>query len=318
MKKQFKALVFAGFLTAVLAGGASAQDWCYAVRTASNYFQGSYSPYNISVCHGWNRGSGSNHVIGANKMFWNQSGRNAIQGYVAGGRRYNHDMTDETQNLSAAGEYATNFPDPYIDFDDDGIFKNYIWEEWEVTVQGTSFPVVGREYYIQFWSWWSTGSNSGYVEHTPGIAEKKWNTSDLWDAFKYDRGLFQRYSKFGNSPIFEQPSKKVFNNWKENENEKRVEHRKFIEPLSLEEFTRQTQAGLIKEVKGFALEYEVDTEDGPQIVTVGLVPTADELVPNSRLEEILRILPDTYKINRLRGVVSYYFDAAAAHDQEEK
>jgi hypothetical protein len=238
-------------------------------------------------------------------MYWNSAGRTGVQSYVSSGKRYTHDITDLNNNLSATGTYSTNFPSPYVDFDDDN--GNGEWEEAEATVEDSGFPVVGRSYYLQFWySWAGAAGNAGNVAYTPAISEQLWYTSDKWDTYRYDKGLNRHYTKTGN--LFdgvELPSDKLFN---ENENEKQFERRRFVEPLSVDDFKQQVDAAGIK-VRGYALEYEVESEDGPQIVTVGLVPTANEFLPKATLADVLGNLPETFVISRQRGVVSYYYDS---------
>ena len=74
-------------------------------------------------------------------------------------------MTDLNHNLHATGTYSTNFPSPYIDFDDDN--GNGEREEAEVTVESSSFPTVGTRYYIQFWfSWAGAAGNAGNIAYT--------------------------------------------------------------------------------------------------------------------------------------------------------
>ncbi|HKX83539.1 MAG TPA: hypothetical protein VJL58_04900 [Pyrinomonadaceae bacterium] len=317
MARQLRAFVFIGFLTSVLVGMSFGQSVCYLTGENYYYFDGSYSPYWHNTCHGWTS-TGSGHVFGAYGK-WDQAGRNGIQSYVGGGRRYTHDLDDVNNNMSATGTYWTNFPSPYIDFDDDN--GDGRWEEWEVTVEDSGFPVTYREYGVQFWTTWRGSSGAtGNVVHTPAISEQLWYTSDKWDTYRYARGLYRHYSRLGN--LFDPenngnklPSEDIFRGNGDNNDEKQFERRKFAVPLTTEEFSRQMQAAGIKPY-GFALEYEVDTEDGPQIVTVGLVPTESELVPSNDLAEVLSSLPETYRVKRLRGVVSYYFESSKIEDRK--
>ena len=101
MKKQFKALLLAGFLCVLMGGAASAQSWCNGTGTWYYYYDGSYSPYYNNTCHGWTS-TGSGHVFGV-KMYWNSAGRTGVQNYVSSGKRYTHDITDLNNNLSATG-----------------------------------------------------------------------------------------------------------------------------------------------------------------------------------------------------------------------
>lgn len=307
MKKQFKAFLLAGFLCAFFGVGASAQSWCNQTGTWWYYYDGSYSPYYNQPCHGWTT-TGSGHVFGV-RMYWNQAGRNGVQSYASSGKRYTHDMTDLNNNLHATGVYSTNFPSPYFDFEDDD--GNGEREEAEVVAQSSSFPTVGTQYYIFFWyNWAGAAGNAGNVALTPAISEELWWTLDKWDTHKYDKGLNRHYTKTGN--LFDDgdtlPSSRIF---REDKNEKEFERRTFEEPLSIEDFRQQVDSAGLK-VAGYALEYEVESEDGPQIVTVGLVPTVDEFFPRSTLQEVLSVLPETVEVKRLRGVVSYYFDPAVS------
>ena len=95
-------------------------------------------------------------------MWWNSSGRTGIQNYVSGGRRYTHDLTDTSNRLNGNGWYSTNFPSPYSDYDDDN--GNGSREEWEVTVEDSSFPVAYRDYWVIFWATYHSSWGSGYVE----------------------------------------------------------------------------------------------------------------------------------------------------------
>lgn len=87
------------------------------------------------------------------------------------------------------------------------------------------------------------------------------------------------------------------------------EHRRFNEPISIEEFSSLANAIDIP-VAGFALQYDVDTQDGPQVVTIGLVPEGGQLVPIQTLSEVIDGLPDDYKVQKLLGVASYYFESS--------
>ena len=312
MKKQFKAFLLSGFLCAFFCAGATAQDWCNGTGTWYYYYAGSYSPYSNNTCHGWTA-TGSGHVFGVS-MYWNQAGRNGVQSYASSGKRYTHDMTDLNHNLHATGVYSTNFPNPYFDFEDDN--GNGEREEAEVVVENANFPTVGTRYYIYFWyNWAGAAGNAGNLAYTPAISEELWWTSDKWDTHKYDKGLNRHYTKTGN--LFDGeilPSTKILQD-KENGNE--FERRRFEEPQSIDAFKRAIAVAGVK-VAGYALEFEVESEDGPQIVTVGLVPTADEFVPRATLQEVLNTLPDTVEVKKLRGVVSYYFDRAELQDQTDK
>lgn len=303
MKKGLRALALACSLGALFAVPISAQNWCNSTGTWWFFYDGTYSPYENNTCHGWTA-NGAGHVFGVN-MYWNQAGRNGVQSYVDDGRRYTHDMTDLNANLTATGVYSTNLPSPYLDFDDDD--GNGEWEEAEATVESAAFPVVERKYYLFFWfNWAGAAGNVGNIAYTPAISEELWWTSDKWDTYRFDKGLKKRYTKTGNlfEGIDKLPTERLF---KENENEKQFERRKLSRPMPIDEFkARVDRAGVI--VKGYALEYEVDSHDGPQIITIGMVPTTDEFLPQSTLEDVFATLPEGTLVNKLRGVVSYYFD----------
>lgn len=53
---------------------------------------------------------------------------------------------------------------------------------------------------------------------------------------------------------------------------------------------------------------EVETADGSQIITVGLVPEKLEFFPREKFNDVVSALPEDYKVRRSLGVVSYYFD----------
>lgn len=306
MKKQFRAFLLAGLLCVFTGGVASAQDWCNSNGTWWFFYDGSYSPYKNNPCHGWTA-AGGGHVFGVN-MWWNQSGRNGVQSYVASGKRYTHDMTDLNDNLSATGTYSSNFPGIHIDFDDDD--GNGEWEEAEATVENAAFPVVDRQYWLYFWfSWRGAAGNAGNLALTPAISEELWWTSDKWDTHKFDKGLNRHYTKTGNLLEWSEGSKlPTANLFIENGREKKFERMILPEPMSIEEFQRQVDAAGVK-VQGYALEFEVASPDGPQIVTVGLVPTTEEFFPSETLNDVLSAMPEGFVVNKFRGVVSYRYDA---------
>lgn len=309
MVRTLRSLLLAAFMAAFFSTTAFAQGWCNGQRVYIAYFQGSYSPVRYEPCHGW---EGNGHVFGSRQIIWNQAGRDGVQSYVRRrevGRRFSLDMTDLGRNLSATRTYATTFPSPYIDFDDDN--GDGKLEEAEVTVEDSSFPVVNRAYQHFFWYRWVGPSNgTGNLAHTPGISQIGISYpiyGDKWDTLRYDRAVNWHYSRYGNlfddESQFKEPLKQFFEST-EIEQEEKV---KLPEPISIEEFTNQmSQMNLIgTRLIGFAMEYEIDTEDGPQVLTVGLVPNENELVPSKDMQDVLSTLPSTFKITRFRGVVSY-------------
>lgn len=296
------------------AGNAFSQSWCNGTGTSYYYYQGSYSPYSNGTCHGWTS-TGSGHVFGVN-MYWNQAGRNGVQSYVSDGYRYTHDMTDLNDNLHATGTYSTNFPSPYIDFDDDD--GNGEREEAEATVENTSFPVVGRKYYLQFWySWKATAGATGKLAYTPAISKRGCPVfCEKWDTHRYDRGLNRSYKKTANRSAQlddEFTDYKPINPFDKDDNQSTFEHRRFDEHISLEQLQQQAREVGIA-VRGYAIEVEVATEDGLQVITVGLVPGSVEFFPQATYDDVLASMPEDYRVVRSLGVRSYYFDKAQLAD----
>lgn len=85
---------------------------------------------------------------------WDRDQANGLSGYVDSGLRYTHEVNDRSGRLSATGYWATNYPDPAYDRDDDD--GDGRWEEAEV-IAGTKPPTPGQVYtsLVQFSRWHS-------------------------------------------------------------------------------------------------------------------------------------------------------------------
>jgi hypothetical protein len=89
---------------------------------------------------------------------WDREQARGLEGYLTTGLRYTHEVNDRSGRLSATGYWATNYPDPAYDRDDDDADGR--WEEAEI-IAGRKFPEVGRTYVatVQFSRW--HGKRSG-------------------------------------------------------------------------------------------------------------------------------------------------------------
>jgi len=293
MKNLVRALMLSILLIGTFATQSLAQSCTPSNTTYFNYFNGSYAPSTFRPCQGRNQ----NKYVFGNDMKWNQTRRNGVQDHVRQGRRYTHDITDLSGNLGYHTFWGTNFPNPVFDTDDDD--RNGSHEETEVTVNDTAFPVVSRNYYFYVQMAQPT-NNAGTVSQTPAVSRYyfgAWQTSYFSNAFNQSYTRWRAASRGSVLEDLLDNGEKIF----EVEQSETVD---VSQPLSIEEFKAQidwTQRPLLS----FVLEYEVETEDGPQIVTIGGVPNEKELIPSDGLEEMLSNFPDTYKITSFRGVVSY-------------
>lgn len=83
---------------------------------------------------------------------WDEAQSSGLEAYTGQGLRYTLEVNDRDGRLSATGFWATNFPDPAFDRDDDD--GDGRWEEAEV-IAGAEAPEPGRTYTasIQFSRW---------------------------------------------------------------------------------------------------------------------------------------------------------------------
>jgi hypothetical protein len=107
------------------------------------------------------------------------------------GVRYTQDMRDANNNVDADGYWASNFPSPAFDRENDATFpvtetKN---EEAEVTATSSSFPAADKLYWFYArYSHWSGnaqgcgpigdngGGSIGHNEHMSQYSFGEWNT----------------------------------------------------------------------------------------------------------------------------------------------
>ncbi|MFV2064727.1 MAG: hypothetical protein ACC726_14635, partial [Chloroflexota bacterium] len=91
-------------------------------------------------------------IIYATEAVWSRSQVEGLQVYVDRGLRYTHEVNDRSGRLSATGYWATNYPDPAFDRDDDD--GDGRWEEAEITA-GVQPPRAGVPYtsLVQFSRW---------------------------------------------------------------------------------------------------------------------------------------------------------------------
>ncbi len=104
---------------------------------------------------------------------WDQAQAKGLQRYLDSGMRYTLETNDRPGRLSATGYWATNYPDPSYDRDDDD--GDGRWEEAEI-IAGPETPEVGRTYVsmVQFSRWhgkrqrgsceWAWDRREGQVE----------------------------------------------------------------------------------------------------------------------------------------------------------
>jgi hypothetical protein len=117
-------------------------------------FTGSYSPSGYR--HGqWDDLLGGGTEAFGSEMTWNKTRADGVRQYSNNTQwiwfcglcpaYYTHDHKDKSNRLSAYG-YATNFPSPKIDTDDDDHNGNL--EEFEITAVDKNFPQINSQYYI--------------------------------------------------------------------------------------------------------------------------------------------------------------------------
>ena len=85
-------------------------------------------------------------------VVWDGKQAKGLSDYIEDGLRYTHEVNDRSGRLSATGFWATNYPDPAYDRDDDDGDRR--WEEAEV-IAGRSVPEAGQVYttLVQFSRW---------------------------------------------------------------------------------------------------------------------------------------------------------------------
>ncbi|MFV2064574.1 MAG: hypothetical protein ACC726_13850, partial [Chloroflexota bacterium] len=83
---------------------------------------------------------------------WSRGQADGLRRYLDSGLRYTHEINDRSGRLSATGYWATNFPDPAFDRDDDDGDRR--WEEAEITA-GSEAQKSGATYsaLVQFSRW---------------------------------------------------------------------------------------------------------------------------------------------------------------------
>jgi hypothetical protein len=83
---------------------------------------------------------------------WDRAQVSGLESYLGRGLRYTLELNDGAGRLSATGYWATNYPDPVFDRDDDD--GDGRWEEAEI-IAGAVAPEAGRTYtsLVQFSRW---------------------------------------------------------------------------------------------------------------------------------------------------------------------
>ncbi len=278
-----------------------------------NIFPSSFSPSGYYSGY-WNYG---NYQVFGGQMYWDSTRASNIRNiYAPQGFRYTHDITDLNNNLGYSGWYATNFPNPKFDTDNNQWWDAYISEETEVTANSTSFPQNWQTYY--FMVEMRRGGNGpfrtvsgGTVNHTPAIS-KKFVWSSEWQTMDYERRPYKQVYPWAssgspaltnileNSGIIEKPSKTQA----QKDNEVIV----LRQPLTIKDFTEETRS-LTKPLKSFVLEFEVENEFGTEIMSIGGTPDDENIVPMERVQRMLSLLPESNKVISFRGVVRYELEA---------
>jgi len=97
---------------------------------------------------------------------WDREQARGLANYLDTGLRYTHELNDRQGRLSATGYWATNFPDPAFDRDDDDGDRR--WEEAEV-IAGATPPKPGRTYttLVQFSRW--------HGKRSKGVCDWSWD-----------------------------------------------------------------------------------------------------------------------------------------------
>lgn len=169
-----KSLILALLIGLLIAPAAVSAWW---TGWLSPNFAGSYSPSAYKYGQYDSTWAGGTEVFAAH-MKWNQTKANGVRIYSNNARwiswcgycraYYTQDHTDRSNRLHALG-YATNFPSPKIDADDDN--GNGRWEEFEVTSVNRYFPTTNAEYY--FYTYFARRSQgNGTLYQTPAVSAK--------------------------------------------------------------------------------------------------------------------------------------------------
>ncbi len=225
-------------------------------------------------------------------------------------QRYTHDMTDVSGNLGFQGYWATDFPSPYFDSDDDD--RDGYREETEITVESRYFPTVDLSYFmaVKFKPKW-VNPHLGHLHHTPAISHDnqihydgdKWNTtSGLYSRYPY----IQHYGTGGALLRMLPAEVDVFKDWKDSiVNRDHTIRVKLPEPISVDELISRDAIANERKVVSYALEYEAETSEGLRVITVGGDAIGNEIVSFDDINEFLGTFPESYKFTRLLGVASY-------------
>jgi len=303
LKNLVRSLVLAAFLAVTFSTESLAQ--CI---NQGNIFPEPFSPINYTSCI--NRSlTGIYSITG--RMYWNEGRRDYVRlrSNLFPFAYYTHDFTDLNDNLGHTGYWASNFPAPQYDSDDDEP-RDGRYEEVEVVAFSKSFPNAYMEYF--FTVHFQRGLlrlGGGIIDHTPAISVY----TGAWQTYDYERSPYQQsYRNIGDRFVEE-----LLDDGEQLPKEEQSEKINMSQqPLSVEEFKTQISS-TGRTLKKFVLEYEVETKDGPQIVTVGGVPDKNELIPSEGLQAMLNDLPESFKITGFRGVVSYELVPIGKTDEKQ-
>lgn len=124
--------------TSVLAQGVGDASWTPATSTTSASSSRFITP--------------DDSIIYRTDATWNKEQADGLARYLDGGLRYTHEVNDRSNRLNATGYWASNYPDPAYDRDDDD--GDGRWEEAEV-ISGSVRPSPGKQYtsLVQFSRW---------------------------------------------------------------------------------------------------------------------------------------------------------------------
>lgn len=149
-------------------------------------------------------------IVYRTEAVWDRGQADGLSRYLDSGLRYTHEVNDRSGRMSATGFWATNYPDPAYDRDDDD--GDGRWEEAEV-IAGATRPKPGQTYtsMVQFSRWhgkrekgactWAWDRRTGTVEVLSQLSRKllgEWQAERY--TLTYDRLDYPRVRKRPGTP----------------------------------------------------------------------------------------------------------------------
>lgn len=121
-------------------------------------------------------------------MVWNSTRASNMRHMASHGYKFSQDVHDQSCNLNATSQWASNLPNPYFDLD---LGCTYQAVEAEVTSESGAFPTAFTTYYTHFYwmRWykqfgvWKWDPDGGRLLYGESLSEQypigdKWDTTD--------------------------------------------------------------------------------------------------------------------------------------------